>query len=275
MRERAAPRDPGGLRRARLPARSPTPRSRPRRSAHSSRRPARPRPRGGRRGRRPRARRAHHRRRRGAGAGSPRASARSRDAVFDMQRQRVVGRLPADLGDDRRRRRGATPPSTIRTTTRARAPATGSRASAGSTCRRCPHGVDPRSIGVDDAAAGTRPGCRRRAGEAGASASAPTRSWSRSGPAFGDRLRETIGGPRITATCSRALLRRACGRAGAEPRLVRVRRTSDVAFIGHDGARLSGSRRRDRAAVEGHGADPPRRPASRSTTSSCSAWRPR
>ena len=28
---------------------------------------------------------------------------------------------------------------------------------------------------------------------------------------------------------------------GAEPRLVRVRRSSDVAFIGHDGARLSGS----------------------------------
>ena len=28
---------------------------------------------------------------------------------------------------------------------------------------------------------------------------------------------------------------------GAEPRLVRVRRVSDVAFIGHDGAQLSGS----------------------------------
>ncbi len=28
---------------------------------------------------------------------------------------------------------------------------------------------------------------------------------------------------------------------GAEPRLVRVRRSSDVAFIGHDGALLSGS----------------------------------
>ncbi len=28
---------------------------------------------------------------------------------------------------------------------------------------------------------------------------------------------------------------------GGEPRLVRVRRASDVAFIGHDGARLSGS----------------------------------
>ncbi len=29
--------------------------------------------------------------------------------------------------------------------------------------------------------------------------------------------------------------------AGGEPRLVRVRRSSDVGFIGHDGARLSGS----------------------------------
>ena len=41
--------------------------------------------------------------------------------------------------------------------------------------------------------------------------------------------------------------RRACGgadglaEAGATPRLVRVRRTADVAFIAHDGARLSGS----------------------------------
>jgi len=29
--------------------------------------------------------------------------------------------------------------------------------------------------------------------------------------------------------------------AGAAPRLIRVRRVADVAFIGHDGARLSGS----------------------------------
>jgi propanediol dehydratase large subunit len=59
------------------------------------------------------------------------------------------------------------------------------------------------------------------------------------GPAFADGLRETINGLphgdvlRAVADGVRE--------GGAEPRLVRVRRVSDVAFIGHDGARLSGS----------------------------------
>ncbi len=59
------------------------------------------------------------------------------------------------------------------------------------------------------------------------------------GPAFGDGLRETINGLghadvlRAVAEGVRA--------GGAEPRIVRVRRSSDVAFIGHDGACLSGS----------------------------------
>ncbi len=60
------------------------------------------------------------------------------------------------------------------------------------------------------------------------------------GPAFGDELRETING---LAHARRARGDRATGsaRAAATPRLVRVRRVADVAFIGHDGARLSGS----------------------------------
>ncbi len=59
------------------------------------------------------------------------------------------------------------------------------------------------------------------------------------GPAFGDALRETINGL-AHADVLRSL---AAGvrEGGAEPRLVRVRRASDVAFVGHDGARLSGS----------------------------------
>jgi propanediol dehydratase large subunit len=59
------------------------------------------------------------------------------------------------------------------------------------------------------------------------------------GPAFGDGLRETING------LSHGDVLRAIAdgvrEGGATPRIVRVRRVSDVAFIGHDGARLSGS----------------------------------
>jgi propanediol dehydratase large subunit len=59
------------------------------------------------------------------------------------------------------------------------------------------------------------------------------------GPAFGDGLRATINGLAhadvLEAVCE------GIREAGAEARLVRVRRSSDVAFIGHDGALLSGS----------------------------------
>jgi hypothetical protein len=59
------------------------------------------------------------------------------------------------------------------------------------------------------------------------------------GPAFGTALRSTINGLE-----HRAVLQALCEgvrEGGADPRLVRVRRVSDVAFIGHDGAGLSGS----------------------------------
>lgn len=59
------------------------------------------------------------------------------------------------------------------------------------------------------------------------------------GPAFGGAIGETINGlPH--AEVLRALVE-GVREGGAEPRLVRVRRVADVAFIGHDGARLSGS----------------------------------
>jgi len=60
------------------------------------------------------------------------------------------------------------------------------------------------------------------------------------GPAFGDALRATING-----LPHREVLESICAgirEEGATPRLVRIRRSADVAFIGHDGARLSGSR---------------------------------
>jgi propanediol dehydratase large subunit len=59
------------------------------------------------------------------------------------------------------------------------------------------------------------------------------------GPAFGDGLRATING--LPHADVLAAVAEGIREGGAEPRLVRVRRSSDVAFIGHDGALLAGS----------------------------------
>ena len=59
------------------------------------------------------------------------------------------------------------------------------------------------------------------------------------GPAFGGALSETING--LAHGDVLAELVAGVREEGAEPRIVRVRRSSDVAFIGHDGAQLSGS----------------------------------
>ena len=59
------------------------------------------------------------------------------------------------------------------------------------------------------------------------------------GPAFGFALDETINGLGH-ADVLEALLDGIRSEGGA-PRLVRIRRSADVAFIGHDGAGLSGS----------------------------------
>ena len=60
------------------------------------------------------------------------------------------------------------------------------------------------------------------------------------GPAFADGDPPARSRTSTTATCWRRSAR-ASGRAAATPRIVRVRRVADVAFIAHDGARLSGS----------------------------------
>jgi hypothetical protein len=59
------------------------------------------------------------------------------------------------------------------------------------------------------------------------------------GPAFASALGETIGGLRHTDVLEAIVA--GVVAEGGEPRIVRVRRSADVAFIGHDGARLSGS----------------------------------
>jgi hypothetical protein len=59
------------------------------------------------------------------------------------------------------------------------------------------------------------------------------------GPAFAEAIRQTIAG-----LAHREVLDAVCDgvrEGGGVPRLVRVRRVADVAFIAHDGARLSGS----------------------------------
>jgi Dehydratase medium subunit len=59
------------------------------------------------------------------------------------------------------------------------------------------------------------------------------------GPAFGDVIRRTING--LDHADVLEALEAGVREAGATPRFVRVRRAADVAFIGHDGASLSGS----------------------------------
>jgi propanediol dehydratase large subunit len=59
------------------------------------------------------------------------------------------------------------------------------------------------------------------------------------GPAVGGGIQQTINGLPHRAVLE--ALAEGVREGGAEPRLVRVRRSSDVAFVGHDGALLSGS----------------------------------
>jgi propanediol dehydratase large subunit len=98
-----------------------------------------------------------------------------------------------------------------------------------------PHVVDPSEL----AASAAEVGVELREGEPATPGASDAEVVVAVGPAFGDGLRETING----LPHDEVLRAIAAGirEAGAEPRLVRVRRVADVAFIGHDGARLSGS----------------------------------
>lgn len=98
-----------------------------------------------------------------------------------------------------------------------------------------PHAVDPRELGAADGRAASFvdvgpaiPGTD------------PTEVVIALGPAFGCEIDETIAGlPHpdvVEAVCEGVRA------AGGSPRLVRIKRSADVAFIAHDGARLSGSR---------------------------------
>jgi len=98
-----------------------------------------------------------------------------------------------------------------------------------------PHVVDAATLGVGASDAGE---IVEAVGEAAAGTD-PAEVVIAVGPAFADTIRETINGldhgDVLTAILEGAT------EAGAAPRVIRVRRVADVAFIAHDGARLSGS----------------------------------
>jgi propanediol dehydratase large subunit len=103
--------------------------------------------------------------------------------------------------------------------------------------RHLPYEVEARQLVEEEAAADGRPVVSEvgAATEGGPSEEVVIAV----GPAFGAEIQATIGGLRHRDVL-RALVA-GVRESGAVPRVVRVRRTSDVAFIGHDGARLSGS----------------------------------
>jgi propanediol dehydratase large subunit len=156
------------------------------------------------------------------------------EAVFGMQRQRVSGdylQTSAVIEPDGEVRSAVSDPN------RYAGPGTG-WVLGGERWERLqalPHVLEPRSLA---ASAGYGPALlvETRDAEPG---SRPDEVVIALGPAFGDGLRETINDlPHETVL---EAVVEGVREGGAVPRLVRVRRTSDVAFIGHDGALLSGS----------------------------------
>jgi hypothetical protein len=155
------------------------------------------------------------------------------EAVFAMQRQKVAAdylQTSAVIAAD------GTVVSAVNDPNRYEGPGTGYRLEGErwERLQRLPHALDARALAGEPA------------GEVAVEETHVARVGNGSddvvvavGPAFGDALRATIGG-----LPHRDVLQAICAgirEEGATPRLVRIRRSSDVAFIGHDGARLSGS----------------------------------
>ena len=183
--------------------------------------------------RRPRAVGADQRARRRARPGRARLRGRRRRRLRDAAAE-GRGRLSADVGDHRRRRDGR-----LGRERRER-------------LRRPGHGLSPRgralaasaAAAVHDRRAPARLGAGRRARRVEETVEAVRGTRRRRGRDRGrpgGRRRAVGDDQRPAHRDVLAALVEGVREAGAEPRLVRVRRSSDVAFIGHDGARLSGS----------------------------------
>jgi hypothetical protein len=155
------------------------------------------------------------------------------EAVFGMQRQRVAADYlqTAAIVDP-----GGRVVSAVNDPNDYRGPGTGYRLEGErwDRLRKLPHAVDATLLGGTPAVG------------AGIAVAGPAKAGSRAdevvvavGPAFGGVLSETIGGLGHAEVLD--ALGAGISDAGAEPRIVRIVRSADVAFIGHDGAQLSGS----------------------------------
>ena len=157
------------------------------------------------------------------------------EAVVEMQRQRVSAdylQTSAVIEPDGSVRSAVNDPN------RYAGPGTGYRLDGErwAQLRALPHAVDARALVNAYVPAGEP--VVRELGPASAG-EPPDEVVVAVGPAFADSLRTTIGGL-AHADVLRALVDGIEGE-GARARVVRVRRSSDVAFVGHDGALLSGS----------------------------------
>jgi propanediol dehydratase large subunit len=158
------------------------------------------------------------------------------EAVLGMQRQRIAAdylQTSAIIAPD------GTVEAAVNDPNRYAGPGTGYRLEGDrwARLRALPHELDPRALVEADGDAGPAVLAELDEAEPGESEREVVIAV---GPAFGDGLRETINGLRHEEVL--AAIVAGVREGGAEPRLVRVRRSSDVAFIAHDGSRLSGSR---------------------------------
>ena len=154
-------------------------------------------------------------------------------AVFDMQRHRVAAdylQTSAIIAAD------GTVVSAVNDENRYTGPGTGYRLEGErwERLQRLPYAIDARLLGATPGAASPveslHPAAKgERADEVVIAV----------GPAFGAALSETINGLGHGAVL--AELAAGVREEGGVPRIVRITRSSDVAFIGHDGAQLSGS----------------------------------
>ncbi len=155
------------------------------------------------------------------------------EAVFEMQRQRVAAdylQTSAIIGRD------GTVVSAVNDANLYTGPGTGHRLEGErwERLQQLPHTVDARLLGAPEGAVSSV--------EELHVASLGDRSDEvviAVGPAFAGALSETING--LPHRDVLAELTAGVREEGAHPRIVRIKRSSYVAFIGHDGARLSGS----------------------------------
>jgi propanediol dehydratase large subunit len=153
-------------------------------------------------------------------------------AIFDMQRHRVAAdylQTSAIIAPD-----GAVV-SAVNDANAYSGPGTGHRLEGErwEHLQRLPYAIDARLLG---ATGGTTTVDEIGPAERGDS---PDEVVIAVGPAFGGALSETING--LPHADVLAELVAGVAEEGAAARIVRIKRSSDVAFIGHDGARLSGS----------------------------------